>query len=369
MTKKNKLRKQTSWDSWRDQNIEPDDFDNEPTEGFVLNKHAGGVGNSYSHWDVRKSYIRVYDPRGFEFEITVSNLLYILENTSSIKGKGLEGRFVYGWDGKELVLIPVDTPEYQDMKNISTLINNSTYIKSKDLILGATYIDKNNEQYIYMGRFDKYSYPYSYCQDKSRFIYDIKKRQYWFFPVKQMSEINRRGVLFSNTYISTLILNSISKKFIQCVDNQCNTEYNKIYNFLTTDNEFCPLDKSKTKIHYFTLEEFVDIAKYDCWLTMLTDKYKNSIYVRKHGDLYYIMLCEPCSSGSYINITEDKEISITTRENVKLYSASYIYNMLHPFVYIDFLQNGCLSGISWRIPQNVKESIYEKHKGDYDYEC
>ena len=73
----NKLRKETSWNSWRDKNIEPEDYDNEPISGFVLNKKVGGVEESY--YDVRKTYVRVFDPRGFEFEITIPNLLYILE--------------------------------------------------------------------------------------------------------------------------------------------------------------------------------------------------------------------------------------------------------------------------------------------------
>ena len=34
----NKLRKEASWNSWRDQKIEPLYVDNEPIEGFVLNK-------------------------------------------------------------------------------------------------------------------------------------------------------------------------------------------------------------------------------------------------------------------------------------------------------------------------------------------
>ena len=89
---KGKLRKETSWNSWRDEKIPNNEFENVPTEGFVLNKHAGGVENSWG-WNARKSYCRVYDPRGFEFEITIENLLYILENCSSIKGKGLEGEF------------------------------------------------------------------------------------------------------------------------------------------------------------------------------------------------------------------------------------------------------------------------------------
>ena len=67
-----KLRKETSWNGWRDKKIPNEEFDNVPTEGFVLNKSAGGVEHSYG-WDTRKSYCRVYDPRGFEFEIGIEN--------------------------------------------------------------------------------------------------------------------------------------------------------------------------------------------------------------------------------------------------------------------------------------------------------
>ena len=88
---KGKLRKENSWNSWRDKTIEPSVFDNIPTEGFVLNKK---VGDYDSGWNHRHAYCRIYDPRGFEFEITFENLLYILENTNSIVGKGLEGLFV-----------------------------------------------------------------------------------------------------------------------------------------------------------------------------------------------------------------------------------------------------------------------------------
>ena len=52
------LRKSASWESWRDKSIEPQEFKNEPTDGFVLNKKAGGYKTG---WDVRQTYCRVYD--------------------------------------------------------------------------------------------------------------------------------------------------------------------------------------------------------------------------------------------------------------------------------------------------------------------
>lgn len=154
---KGKLRKEASWDGWRDKNIEPKMFDNIPTSGFVLNKK---VGDYVSDWNHRQAYCRVYDPRDFEFEITIENLLYILENANSIKGKGLEGEFVYGWNGKDLILIPVESPDYKTIMNYSNIINNNKTIKAKDLKVGATYLSKNNTQFVYMGRYDRWAYCY-----------------------------------------------------------------------------------------------------------------------------------------------------------------------------------------------------------------
>ena len=71
-----KLRKETSWQNWRDKNIPNNEYENVPTEGFVLNKKVGGYK---SDWNFRQTYSRIYDPRGFEFEITIDNLLWILE--------------------------------------------------------------------------------------------------------------------------------------------------------------------------------------------------------------------------------------------------------------------------------------------------
>ena len=132
--------------SSKDKKVIPVEFENEPMEGFVLNKKAGGT--KYG-WNARQTYCRVYDPRGFEFEISIPNLLYILENTNSIKGKGLEGKFVYGWDGKDLVLIPESAPEYKEMVNFTKLQDET--VKKSQLIIGGIYIDSSNCKVTYMG--------------------------------------------------------------------------------------------------------------------------------------------------------------------------------------------------------------------------
>lgn len=174
------LRKENSWRGWIDKGNptgnywdttqrkhiqSPDhireplpthDFDNVPTEGFVLNKKVGGT--KYG-WNPRATYSRVYDPRGFEFEISIPNLLFILSETNCYKGKGLEGEFVYAWDKKDLILIPVGCNDYKECKKFTTL--QSKNITVKDLTPGCSYQTKKQENLIYMGKFPWYQYKWN----------------------------------------------------------------------------------------------------------------------------------------------------------------------------------------------------------------
>lgn len=148
--KKGVLRKEASWNSWRNKQIEPVEFENVPTEGFVLNKTVGGGGGH--SWERREKHIRIWDPRDFEFEISPENLLFILSVTDCTRGKGLEGKFVYAWKGPDLVLLPEGCLEYQESLNFSQLQNKRVY--AKDLIEGATYVTKQNEELVYLGKRD-----------------------------------------------------------------------------------------------------------------------------------------------------------------------------------------------------------------------
>lgn len=147
------LRKEKSWSGWRDKAIDPQEFDNEPTSGFVLNKK---VGETRYGWNPRRAWVRVYDPRDFEFEISVANLLFILEECSAIKGKGLEGEFVYAWDRAELVLLPVTSQEYISSKDFSKL--RTKKVTKADMQEGCIYKTKDGDEVMYLGRHDYYAY-------------------------------------------------------------------------------------------------------------------------------------------------------------------------------------------------------------------
>ena len=222
---KNVLRKEASWNSWRDGKIEPEEFTNVPTNGFVLNKKVGGDSSGWNH---RQTYCRVYDPRNFEFEITVPNLLYILENTNSIKGKGLEGEFVYGWDGTDLLLIPTSSPDYDKIASFTEMVSKPEVILGKDLILGGTYRTKQNNDWIYMGRFQEYN-TNSY-DDKN---YGKSKGNNYFFYA---------DTGYGKTFTT---LKSLSGKIVKLVSAEPVENYAELMEKLEHQDMYCPYDKTK----------------------------------------------------------------------------------------------------------------------------
>ncbi len=157
VTYKDELKKEirfvNSWQNWRDKTIEPDTFINEPTHGFVLNKFDNGRG--WGHYD-RAEFVRVYDPRGFEIEISIDNLLQIIQHNGISKGNLIEGELVYGWapSARKLSLIPVTSQDYKNFKKLEEDLNNFTkqeFKGKKDLEIGFKYLLKNNKIVTYLG--------------------------------------------------------------------------------------------------------------------------------------------------------------------------------------------------------------------------
>lgn len=146
--KKGVLRKEKSWQGWRDQGIKPEEFENTPQDGFHLNKDIKRY--NWSHFGSNRSYIRIYDSRGIEFEITPENLIGLLTETTCSK-RGLDGEFVYAWCGTELVLLPCSAEAYGKAQEYTKLQGQK--ISARDLKPGCSYTTKKCEEVIYMGRF------------------------------------------------------------------------------------------------------------------------------------------------------------------------------------------------------------------------
>ena len=64
------------------------------------------------------TFARIFDPRGFEIEISIDNLLYIL-NLCNTDKKEIKGKLVYSYYGTELVLLPVHSTDYIQSNEMS----------------------------------------------------------------------------------------------------------------------------------------------------------------------------------------------------------------------------------------------------------
>lgn len=146
--KNGKLRKEKSWKSWTKEELGSNDFDNKPRSGFILNK---GVQRWAEYFGTGRNMVRVFDDRGFEFEITVENLLFILANCDCVK-REISGKLIYAWEGTELRLIPVCCEEYKKCYEYSDLQGQK--ISFKDLKIGCSYKTKKQQNLIYLGRFN-----------------------------------------------------------------------------------------------------------------------------------------------------------------------------------------------------------------------
>ena len=279
---KGKLKKETSWENWRDKTIEPQEFDNVPTEGFVLNKK---VGDYSCDWNHRKAYTRVYDPRGFEFEITIENLLYILENTNSIKGKGLEGEFVYTWSGQDIVLMPTCSPDFEVISEYNDVLQSNKKFNTKNMIIGATYRDKDNQNVVYIGRYPVYGTVYEF--DGKEFTSYIKMCNYakknnkiveewvsggygaksgWEQYYKRKTGVTGREYWFaykekwyhSDTSTVWRLRHVFSpSNIIDVVDEKCAENYAELFELMESDSEYSPYDSSKDERIEYAFDEFM----------------------------------------------------------------------------------------------------------------
>ena len=313
------LRKQNSWDSWRDKKIPNTEFDNVPIEGFVLNKHIGGYSGG---WDYRQSYCRIYDPRGFEFEITIDNLLYILENTSSIKGKGLEGEFIYGWDKTQLILIPTSSPDYKNILEFSSNVFNAEKIRTKDLVVGAKYLMKDGNEVVYMGQHD-YGRKSSAKFAPKNFYWLDGGNRFWF--ARKEDEDHWYFYQFK----------TIPKgKIIKCLDVNASPEYSKIYEKMLKNNHYGPCDPSKNRFVRYSYEEFVDRIDHG---KKLKDNYSRIVY----EDYLFLINQEDKYKEVHFTPRDDEDICFYIQDECGIdMSAKDFYEKYEPGYIETYLPDG-----------------------------
>lgn len=208
------LRKEKSWLGWCDKKLGSNEYDNKPFSGFVLNKD---VKRSSEWFGNGRNMIRIYDERGIEFEITTGNLLFILMTTNCHK-RGLEGEFVYAWQGTELVLLPTGCEEYTSCVSFTDL--QAKKIAAKTLIQGASYKTKDMRNLTYLGRFDYHTFgsPARNTEDAKAYKDHYEKRYHhrygWtsFDYTYRMGDVSKMHLFLNETnkYVVTAGLTALA---------------------------------------------------------------------------------------------------------------------------------------------------------------
>ena len=149
------IKQEKSWEKWRDKNIPFVEFDNNPRSGYIFNKGVQRNG----HWGSGRSVIRVYDPRDFEFEIDIDNLIGILMH-SDVSKRDIVEECVFAWSGNHVILLPINSEDYQ--KGVAHTEKQGKNVTAEELVPGHSYSHKkDNKTYTYIGHyhyFEKHYY-------------------------------------------------------------------------------------------------------------------------------------------------------------------------------------------------------------------
>lgn len=243
------IKREVSLDSWRSREIETNDFENEATSGFIFSRNISRSG-FYRGSKIEK--VRVYDPRGFDIEINISNLMHIIEHCN-IENCEIKGDLIYGWDGMEMNLIPTNSEVYRNSVDASEKLTKR--FATKDLEVGMVYDVKSGssldfKQFVYLGRFavnDYISGNSGYRKNKLNITphYADFGKQHIFAPVnseclKNYEVVKIKNIVDSSYKLSDLDVNLAIldfEKSINCVVFDTGIYINTIRKDLLIDQE------------------------------------------------------------------------------------------------------------------------------------
>lgn len=112
---KGKYNQMLSWQRWRNHELGEAVIDNKPRNGYIINVSKTHV--PFSSFGQERTKVRVHSADGYEFEISVENLIEILE-VSDISKKYINAECVFAWQNKQIWLVPTNTKVYEKYQKV-----------------------------------------------------------------------------------------------------------------------------------------------------------------------------------------------------------------------------------------------------------
>ena len=145
----NSVKNEKAFNDWISNDIELMELDNTPQKGYILNK---GI-KRYSDFGGSVQKIRIHDPRGFEFEITIDNLIELTQY-SDIYSQEISQECVLAWSGNQIYLVPTNSDTYIQLAKIREESEIKIFEKKEKLNIGYTYATKTMPNLYYLGKLD-----------------------------------------------------------------------------------------------------------------------------------------------------------------------------------------------------------------------
>lgn len=128
-------------------------IDNTPMTGFRISRSQINAG-----WYQTPDFIRVEDPRGFEVDITIPNMIMLTDNNILDNGEIMQ-ECIWGRDNAINVLLPVNSTPYKEA--IQNTDRQTTHVHVSKLKLGDHVVLKNGMKGRYMGKLTAISETYN----------------------------------------------------------------------------------------------------------------------------------------------------------------------------------------------------------------
>ena len=248
--------KNENFNRWINKKIPNKILNNVPTTGFIFNKN---ISRQFHYSTSQK--MRIFHPEGFEFEISMSNVSFILSH-ANISAQEIMCPCIIGWHSNQVFLLPAHSPEaiklIKENSNFTQLKICDIYqIKSNDFVyLGETQLPK------FFNDFSIYSIQKSISSPQKptseHFFYDLKNN--CFSSYNKLPNIEFTGETIDSNKLDD-INNSLKEifSFNKCKVQKISPE-NFIANEYFNNKDISTLTQQEKITHFY--ESFENATKF-----------------------------------------------------------------------------------------------------------
>jgi len=320
--------------------LKPKTFDNEVLFGFRI---AKSVRRYY--WGGGNVVWRIEDPRGFELEITSSNMAKIMIECQVDHGV-IQGKCVWARMGTQNLLVPVETEMYKEIVKRTQQRKNVGTLSLKDIKIGnVVEVYKHEGHFKYYGPLNVvYSYENNeYVQldeTSSQDIYGGRNRQYLTTKI-QIANFQNKRYVFINENTNQLILlstpkivnkrseDTISKQeAIKEINSKLYTlNYDVGYNSSISFVSEKPIELKHFEIAFIPAEDTTIKNYFDADYNYYDENLMKKFPLLKHymnKELHLSVVSKPINQYTKCNCLENEDISES--QDIKKYELVVNYN-------------------------------------------